>query len=271
MLSLPHFTEKIMLKGKAALVTGSTSGIGLAIARGFAAQGADVCINGFGDAAAIEQERSGIEKEFGVKAIYSGADMTKPDEIAAMVTDAKKALGSVDILVNNAGIQFVAPVEEFPIDKWNQIIAINLSSAFHATRAAIPGMKAKKWGRIINTASAHALVASPFKSAYVSAKHGIAGFTKTVALETATFGITANAICPGYVWTPLVEKQIPETMAARNMTREQVINDVLLDAQPTKQFVTVDEIAALALYLAGDMARSITGSIISIDGGWTAA
>jgi len=259
------------LKGKVALVTGSTSGIGLAIARGFASQGADICINGFGDAGAIEKERSGIETDFGVKCIYSGADMSKGPETEAMVTDAIKALGSVDILVNNAGIQFVSPVEDFPPEKWDQIIAINLSSAFHATRAAIPGMKAKKWGRIINTASAHALVASPFKSAYVAAKHGIAGFTKTVALETATFGITANAICPGYVWTPLVEKQIPDTMAARGMTREQVINDVMLTAQPTKQFVTVDEIAALAVYLSGDMARSITGAIISIDGGWTAA
>jgi len=258
-------------KGKVALVTGSTSGIGLAIARAYAAQGADICINGFGDAAAIEKERSGIEKDFGVKAIYSGADMSKGDQTQAMVTDTIKQLGAVDILVNNAGIQFVSPVEEFPPEKWEQILAINLSSAFYASRAAIPGMKAKKWGRIINTASAHALVASPFKSAYVAAKHGIAGFTKTVALETATFGITANAICPGYVWTPLVEKQIPDTMAARGLTREQVINDVLLHAQPTKQFVTVDEVAALAVYLAGDMARSITGAIISIDGGWTAA
>jgi 3-hydroxybutyrate dehydrogenase len=258
-------------KGKVALVTGSTSGIGLAIARAFAAQGADICINGFGDAAAIEKERSGIESDFGVKCIYSGADMTKGAEVEAMIADTTAKLGSVDILVNNAGIQFVAPIEDFPPEKWDQIIAINLSSAFHAIRAAVPGMKARKWGRIISTASAHALVASPFKSAYVSAKHGIAGLTKTVALETATFGITANAICPGYVWTPLVEKQIPETMAARGMTKEQVINDVLLDAQPTKQFVTVDEIAALAVYLAGDMSRSITGAIISIDGGWTAA
>ena len=258
------------LKGKVALVTGSTSGIGLAIARALAGEGADVCINGFGDAAAIEKERSGIEKDFGVKASYSGAYLSKGAEAEAMVTDAIKQLGAVDILVNNAGIQFVAPIEEFPPEKWDQIIAINLSSAFHATRAAVPGMKAKKWGRIINTASAHALVASPFKSAYVAAKHGIAGFTKTIALETATFGITANAICPGYVWTPLVEKQIPDTMAARGMTREQVINNVLLTAQPTKQFVTVDEIAALALYLTGDMARSITGAILSIDGGWTA-
>ena len=259
------------LKGKVALVTGSTSGIGLAIARAYAELGADICINGFGDAAAIEKERSGIESEFGVKCIYSGADMSKGAETEAMVTDAIARLGSVDILVNNAGIQFVSPVEDFPPEKWDQIIAINLSSAFHATRAAIPNMKAKKWGRIINTASAHALVASPFKSAYVAAKHGIAGFTKTVALEVATHGITSNAICPGYVWTPLVEKQIPDTMAARGLTREQVINDVLLTAQPTKQFVTVDEIAALAVYLAGDMARSITGAIISIDGGWTAA
>ena len=254
-----------------ALVTGSTSGIGLAIARAFAAEGANVVINGFGDAAAIEQQRAGIEADFGVKALYSGADMSKGAEIAAMVEAATRDLGGVDILVNNAGIQFVSPIEEFPVDKWDQIIAINLSAAFHAVRAALPGMKARKWGRIITTASAHALVASPFKSAYVSAKHGIAGLTKTVALETATFGITVNAICPGYVWTPLVEKQIPDTMAARGLTREQVINDVLLHAQPTKQFVTVEEIAGLAVYLTSDLARSITGAILSIDGGWTAA
>jgi 3-hydroxybutyrate dehydrogenase len=259
-----------MLKDRVALVTGSTSGIGLAIARAFAKEGANVVINGFGDAAAIEQERAGIESEFGVKALYSGADMTKGAEIAAMVADAQKALGSVDILVNNAGIQFVSPIEEFPLEKWDQIIAINLSAAFHAIRAAFPGMKANKWGRIISTASAHALVASPFKSAYVAAKHGIAGLTKTVALEGATFGITANAICPGYVWTPLVEKQIPDTMEARHMTREQVINDVLLTAQPTKQFVTVEEVAAYAVFLASDAAKSITGAILSIDGGWTA-
>ena len=260
-----------MLKGKVALVTGSTSGIGLAVARTFAEQGANVVINGFGDAAAIEQERAGIESDFGVKAIYSPADMSKGAEIAAMVADAEAALGAVDILVNNAGIQFVSPIEEFPVDKWDQIIAINLTAAFHAIRAAVPGMKARKWGRIISTASAHALVASPFKSAYVAAKHGVAGLTKTVALETATFGITVNAICPGYVWTPLVEKQIPDTMEARQMTREQVINDVLLTAQPTKQFVTVEEVAALALYLASDAAKSITGAVLSIDGGWTAA
>ena len=259
-----------MLKDKVALVTGSTSGIGLAVARAFAKEGANVVINGFGDAAAIEKERAGIESDFGVKALYSGADMTKGAEIAAMIADAQKALGSVDILVNNAGIQFVSPIEEFPVEKWDQIIAINLSAAFHAIRAAFPGMKARKWGRIISTASAHALVASPFKSAYVAAKHGIAGLTKTVALEGATFGITANAICPGYVWTPLVEKQIPDTMEARHMTREQVINDVLLEAQPTKQFVTVEEIAAYAVFLTSDAARSITGAILSIDGGWTA-
>jgi 3-hydroxybutyrate dehydrogenase len=259
-----------MLSGKVALVTGSTSGIGLAIARAYAKAGANVMINGFGDAAAIEKERAGIEADFGVKALYSGADMSKAEEIAAMVAKAETDLGSVDILVNNAGIQFVAPIEEFPLEKWNQILSINLSAAFHAIHAAIPGMKARKWGRIINTASAHALVASPFKSAYVSAKHGIAGLTKTAALELATFGVTANAICPGYVWTPLVEKQIPETMEARHMTREQVINDVLLHAQPTKAFVTVEEVADLAVFLASDSARSITGAIIPIDGGWTA-
>jgi 3-hydroxybutyrate dehydrogenase len=258
------------LANKTAVVTGSTSGIGLAIARAFARDGAHVVINGFGDAAAIEAERSGIEKEFGVQAAYSPADMTKPDEIAAMIADAEKRFGAVDVLVNNAGIQFVAPIEEFPVDKWNAILAINLSAAFHAIRAAVPGMKARKWGRIINTASAHSLVASPFKSAYVTAKHGLAGLTKTAALELATFGVTANCISPGYVWTPLVEKQIPETMQARGMTREQVIHDVLLAAQPTKQFVTVDEVAALALFLCGDAAAQITGANLSMDGGWTA-
>src|SRR3954451_3090984 len=258
------------LKGKVALVTGSTSGIGLAIARTFAQEGANICINGFGDAAAIEKERSGIEKDFGVKAIYSGADMSKGAETEAMVGDAIKQLGSVDILVNNAGIQFVSPVEDFPPEKWDQIIAINLSAAFHATRAAVPGMKAKKWGRIISTASAHSLVASPFKSAYIAAKHGIAGFTKTIALELATFGVTVNCISPGYVWTPLVERQIPDTMKTRGMTKEQVINDVMLAAQPTKQFVTVDQIAALVVFLCSEAASQITGANLSIDGGWTA-
>ena len=259
-----------MLTGKVALVTGSTSGIGLALARAFAAQGADVAINGLGDPADIERERQAIEREFKVRAHYAAADMTKPAEIAAMVAEVEASFGRLDILVNNAGVQFVSPFEVFPIEKWDQILAINLSAAFHAIRAAVPGMKARKWGRILNTASAHALVASPFKSAYVAAKHGIAGLTKTVALETATFGVTVNAICPGYVWTPLVEKQIPETMAARNLTREQVINDVLLHAQPTKAFVTVEEVAALAVFLASDSAKSITGALLPIDGGWTA-
>jgi 3-hydroxybutyrate dehydrogenase len=270
---LPTLSNELgiaMLKGKSALVTGSTSGIGLAIARALAAQGANVTINGFGDKADIEKERGGIEKEFGVKAVYSAADMTKPAEIADMVHTAEKTFGSVDVLVNNAGVQFVAPIEEFPIEKWDQIIAINLSAAFHAVRAAVPGMKSRKWGRIINTASAHSLVASPFKVAYVSAKHGLAGLTKTVALEVATFGITCNCISPGYVWTPLVEKQIPDTAKARGMTEEQVKRDVLLAAQPTKEFVTVDEVADLALYLCSDAAKAITGANLSIDGGWTA-
>jgi 3-hydroxybutyrate dehydrogenase len=261
----------MMLKGKSALVTGSTSGIGLGIARALAAQGANVTLNGFGDKAAIESARGGIEKEFGVRAFHSPADMTKPAEIAEMVRSAEQTFGTLDVLVNNAGIQHVAPIEEFPVEKWDQIIAINLSSAFHTIRAAVPGMKSRKWGRIINTASAHSLVASPFKAAYVSAKHGLAGLTKTVALELATFGVTANCISPGYVWTPLVEKQIPDTMKARGLTEEQVKRDVLLAAQPTKEFVTVDEVAALAVYLCSDAARSITGANLSIDGGWTAA
>jgi 3-hydroxybutyrate dehydrogenase len=259
-----------MLKGKNAVVTGSTSGIGLGIARAFAKDGANVLINGFGPADAIEKERAGIEKEFGVKAVYSPADMTKPAEIAAMIKMAESQLGSCDILVNNAGIQHVAPIEEFPIEKWDAIIAINLTAAFHAMRAAIPGMKAKKWGRIISTASAHSLVASPFKAAYVTAKHGLTGLTKTAALELATFGVTVNCISPGYVWTPLVAKQIPDQMKTRNMTEEQVKNDVILAAQPTKQFVTVEQVAALALYLTSDVAASITGANLSIDGGWTA-
>jgi 3-hydroxybutyrate dehydrogenase len=253
-----------------AVVTGSTSGIGLAIARALAKEGADVMINGFGDAKAIETERAAIEKELGVKAFYNGADMSKGADVEAMIADAAAKMGSVDILVNNAGIQFVSPIEEFPPEKWDAILAINLSSAFHTIRAAVPGMKAQKWGRIINTASAHSLVASPFKSAYVAAKHGLAGLTKTVALELATFGVTANCISPGYVWTPLVENQIPDTMKARHLTREQVINDVILAAQPTKQFVTVDQVAALAVYLCSDAASQITGANLSIDGGWTA-
>src|SRR3954468_18096638 len=258
------------LQGKSAVVTGSTSGIGLAYARALAKEGANVLINGFGEAAAIEKERAGIESEFGVKSIYSAADMTKPADIAGMIRQAEETLGAVDILINNAGVQFVSPIEEFPLEKWDQIIAINLSAAFHAMRAAIPGMKKRGWGRIISTASAHSLVASPFKSAYVTAKHGIAGLTKTAALEVATFGITANCISPGYVWTPLVEKQIPDTMAARGMTKEQVISEVLLEAQPTKEFVTVEQVAAIAVFLCLDAAAQITGANISVDGGWTA-
>ena len=259
----------MFLKGKSAVITGSTSGIGLGYAKALAAEGASVTINGFGDAAAIETERKALEAASGAGAAYSAADMTKPEEIAAMIADAHKAFGAVDILINNAGIQHVAPVEEFPLDKWDAIIAINLSSAFHTIRAALPGMKARKWGRIVNTASAHSLVASPFKSAYVTAKHGLAGLTKAVALEAATFGVTANCISPGYVWTPLVEGQIPDTMKTRGLTREQVINDVMLAGQPIKQFVTVEQVAALGLYLCRDEAAAITGANLSIDGGWT--
>lgn len=259
------------LKSKTAVVTGSTSGIGLAYARALAAEGANVVINGFGKPEEIEAERAKIESEFGVKAAYSPADMTKPDEIAGMIRFGETTFGAVDVLINNAGVQHVDPVESFPIDKWDQIIAINMSAAFHAMRAAVPGMKARGWGRIISTASAHSIVASPFKSAYVTAKHGLVGLTKTVALETATFGVTANCISPGYVWTPLVENQIPDTMKARNLTKEQVINDVLLAAQPTKKFVTIDQVAAIAVFLCSDAASQITGANISVDGGWTAA
>jgi 3-hydroxybutyrate dehydrogenase len=255
----------MILEGKVALVTGSTSGIGLAMAKALAAEGARLMINGFGEPADIEREC----KEIG--AIHDGADMSDAAAIEKMMKRCADELGGPDILINNAGIQHVAPVEDFPPDKWNAIIAINLSSAFHTTRFAVPEMKKKGWGRIINTASAHSLVASPNKSAYVAAKHGIAGLTKTVALEVATSGITVNCISPGYVWTPLVENQIPDTMKARNMTREQVMNDVLLAAQPTKRFVTAEEVAALALYLCREEARSITGANLSIDGGWTAA
>jgi 3-hydroxybutyrate dehydrogenase len=258
------------LKSKVAVVTGSTSGIGLAIARALAAEGADVVINGFGKPEEIEAVRAGIERDFGVRCAHSAADMTKADEIAGMIAKAQADFGSVDILVNNAGIQFVSPIEEFPPEKWDQILAINLSAAFHAMRAAVPGMKAKGWGRIISTASAHSKVASPFKAAYVAAKHGIDGLSKTVALEVAKHGVTANCISPGYVWTPLVENQIPDTMKARGLTREQVINDVLLEAQPTKQFVKPEDVAALAVFLCSDAAAQITGANLSIDGGWTA-
>lgn len=259
-----------MLTGKNAVVTGSTSGIGLAIARGLAEQGANVVINGLGTPEENEGTRAAIEADFGVKVLFSPANMLKPEEISGMIANAEQTLGSVDILVNNAGIQFVSPVEEFPEAKWDAIIAINLTAVFHSTKAAIPGMKQRGWGRIINTASAHALVASPFKSAYVAAKHGIAGFTKTVALELAEYGTTVNAIAPGYVWTPLVEKQVADTAKARGITEEQVKQDVMLKAQPTKKFVTVEEIAAVAVFLCSDGASSITGSTLPVEGGWVA-
>ncbi|MFL6728394.1 MAG: 3-hydroxybutyrate dehydrogenase [Sphingomicrobium sp.] len=255
----------MILEGKVALVTGSTSGIGLAIAKALAAEGAKLMINGFGDPANIKRECD----ELG--AVHDGADLSDTAAIERMMKRCADELGGPDILVNNAGIQHVAPVEDFPIDKWNAVIAINLSAAFHTTRLALPGMKTKGWGRIVNTASAHSLVASPNKSAYVAAKHGIAGFTKTVALEAARDGVTVNCISPGYVWTTLVENQIPDTMKARGLTREQVMNDVLLAAQPTKRFVTPEEVAALALFLCRDEAASITGANLSMDGGWTAA
>jgi 3-hydroxybutyrate dehydrogenase len=263
-------TARRSLLGKSAIVTGSTSGIGLAVARALASQGINVLINGYGNPQEIGEACTDIEGEFGVRAIYSPADMSKPDQIVQMMRLAEQAFGALDILVNNAGIQHIAPIEDFPPEKWDQIIAIDLLATFHAIRTAVPGMKARGWGRIISTASAHSLVASPFKVAYVAAKHGIAGLTKTVALELATHGITVNCISPGYVWTPLVEKQIPETMQARSLTRAQVIKDVLLAAQPTKQFVTVEQVAALAVFLCSDAASQITGANLSIDGGWTA-
>ena len=250
----------MFLEGKTALVTGSTSGIGLAIARALAAEGATVTLNGFGDRAEIERLQDELQ------AGYSDADLTKPEAIERMFEET----GPIDILVNNAGSQHVAPIDQFPPDRWDLIIALNLSAAFHTIRLALPSMKKKKWGRIINTASAHSLVASPNKAPYVASKHGISGLTKAVALETATSGVTVNCISPGYVWTSLVENQIPDTMKARGLTREQVMNDVLLAAQPTKQFVTVDQVASLALFLCRDEASAITGANLSMDGDWTA-
>ncbi len=258
------------LTGKTALITGSTSGIGLAIARAFAAEGAHIVLNGLGDAAEIESLRADMAKAYGVEVLFDGANLLKQSEIEAMIANIDSRLGGADIVVNNAGIQHVSPIESFPPDKWDAIIGLNLTASFHTTRLTFERMKAKKWGRFVNIASAHALVASPYKSAYVAAKHGLLGFTKTIALEGAQFGITANAICPGYVHTPLVDKQIPDTMKARNMTREQVIKDVILAAQPTKEFVTVEDVAALSLFLCSDAGKSINGAPLSIDGGWVA-
>ncbi|HTS52311.1 MAG TPA: 3-hydroxybutyrate dehydrogenase [Burkholderiales bacterium] len=259
-----------MLRGKSAIVSGSTSGIGLGIARALAGQGAAVMLNGFGEPAEVDRIRKRMELEHGVKVVYSSADMLRPADIHAMVDEAARIFGGVDILVNNAGIQHVAAVDEFPPDKWDAIIAVNLSAAFHTIRAALPGMRAKRWGRIVNIASIHGLVASPFKSAYIAAKHGLVGLTKTVALETAGKGITCNAICPGYVWTPLVEKQIGDQAKAHGISREAVVRDVLLAQQPNKRFATVEEIGALTAFLCSAAAASITGTALPVDGGWTA-
>ncbi|NJM36040.1 MAG: 3-hydroxybutyrate dehydrogenase [Rhodomicrobium sp.] len=259
-----------MTQKRSAIVTGSTSGIGLGIAEAFAKSGMNVMLNGFGKPEEIEETRARLASETGAEIRYHNADMTKPGEIGDMFKTAETEFGGVDVIVNNAGIQFVAPIEDFPPEKWDAIIAINLSSAFHLTRHAIPGMKNRRWGRVINLCSAHGLVASSFKSAYVAAKHGVVGLTKTVALEAAEHGVTVNAICPGYVLTPLVEKQIPDQAKSRGITEEQVKRDVLLGAQPTKQFVTTEQIGALAVFLCSDAAASITGAALPIDGGWTA-
>lgn len=259
-----------MLKGKTALVTGSTSGIGAGIAKALAAQGCNIVLNGMGEPAAIATQRERLSRTFGVEAVYDGADLSEPAAIERMIFEAMRDFGSIDILINNAGIQHVAPIEEFPAEKWHTIIAINLVAAFHTIRLCLPGMKQRRWGRIVNIASAHALVASPFKSAYVAAKHGVAGLTKTVALEAAESGVTVNAVCPGYVLTPLVEQQIPDTAKARGISEAEVVRDVLLAAQPTKHFVDVDDIAALCTFLASEQAASITGAILPVDGGWTA-
>jgi len=259
----------MQLKQKSAIVTGSTSGIGLGIARAFAAAGADVMLNGFGNADEIEGTRSALQREFGVKVLYSGADMSQPAQIRAMAEAAIAGFGKVDIVVNNAGIQHVAPVDEFPDEKWDAVLAINLSSAFHLIKAVVPGMKARHWGRIINVASAHGLTASPFKSAYVAAKHGMVGLGKTVGIELAEHGITCNTICPGYVKTPLVEKQIADQAKAHGIKPEDVVRDVMLVHQARKEFVRVEELAALAVFLASDAAASMTAAAITMDGGWT--
>ncbi len=258
------------LRGKNAVITGSTSGIGLGIAEVFAAQGINVVLNGFGDAAAVEQTRADLAARSGVKVLYNGADMSQPEAVRNLIASTEKELGSVDILVNNAGIQHVEAIESFPTAKWDAILAINLSSNFHSIAAALPGMKKRNWGRIINVASAHGLTASPFKSAYVAAKHGQVGLGKVVALEVAEMQITCNTICPGYVLTPLVEKQIPDQMKVHNKSREDVIRDVLLARQPSKRFTTVQELGETALFLCTDAASNITGTTLSLDGGWTA-
>jgi 3-hydroxybutyrate dehydrogenase len=258
------------MRGKVAIVTGSTSGIGLGIAEAFAAQGAHVMLNGFGDAGEIESTRGKLASHFGVKVGYNGADMSKPGDIEKLVQATRSELGAVDVLVNNAGIQHVAPIEEFPPEKYEQILAINLNSAFYLIHHTMKAMKERGWGRILNIASAHGLVASPFKSAYVAAKHGIVGLTKTVALEGAEHGVTCNAICPGYVHTPLVDKQIADQAKARGISEDEVKKKVILEAQPTKQFVQVSEVASLAVYLCSDAAKNITGAALQIDGGWVA-
>ena len=259
-----------MTAERSAIVTGSTSGIGLAIAKALAQSGHDVMLNGFGEPDEIEVTRAALADEYGVEVLYSGADMSRPESIAEMIAAAEQAFGKIDILVNNAGIQYVAPIEEFPSEKWDQILAINLSSAFHLVRATFEGMKTRKFGRIVNISSAHGLIASPFKAAYVAAKHGIVGFTKVVALEGAEAGVTSNAICPGYVWTPLVERQIDDQARSHKIPREAVIRDVLLKNQPNKRFVEVAELAALALFLCSDGGASVTGAALPMDGGWTA-
>lgn len=262
-------SASVSLKGRNAVVTGSTSGIGLGIAHGLARAGANVVLNGLGTPEENEPVRAEVAAA-GTKVLFSGANMMKPEAIEGLIAEAREQLGSIDIVVNNVGIQHVAPVEEFPVGKWDAILALNLSSAFHMTRAVAAQMKARGWGRIINIASAHSLVASPYKSAYVAAKHGLVGFTKVIALELAEHGVTCNAISPGYVLTPLVEAQIPDTAKARGITEDEVKRDVLLEAQPTKQFVTVEQVADTALFLCSDGAAQITGSNISVDGGWTA-